>query len=175
MADADKRGGAAHFYLDDLDVGQRFSSGSHVLDAAQIKGFAREFDPQPFHLDDEAAKATLFGGLAASGWHTAAVTMRLLVQSGLPIAGGIIGSGGELSWLKPARPGDTLTVESEIVEITPSRSRPDRGSVRVRSETRNQNGEVVQTFTARLVVPRRAASPSDNSSAEPAPARSAKG
>jgi acyl dehydratase len=157
MADADKPGGAAPFYLDDLHVGQRFTSGSHVLDQAQIKEFASEFDPQPFHLDDEAAKATLFGGLAASGWHTAAVTMRLLVQSGLPIAGGIIGSGGELSWLNPARPGDTRVV-SEIVEITPSRSRPNRGSVRVRSETRNQNGDVVQTFTARLVVPRRVAS-----------------
>jgi acyl dehydratase len=127
----------------------------HVLDAGQITAFAREFDPQPFHLDDEAAKATLFGGLAASGWHTAAVTMRLLVQSGLPIAGGIIGSGGELSWSKPARPGDALSVESEVLEITPSRSRPDRGSARIRSETRNQNGEIVQTFTARLVVPRR--------------------
>ena len=154
-ADAEKPGRAAPLYLDDLHVGQRFSSGSHKLDEAQIRGFAREFDPQPFHLDDEAAKATLFGGLAASGWHTAAVTMRLLVQSGLPLAGGIIGSGGEISWLKPTRPGDTLSVVSEIVEITPSRSRPDRGSVRVRSETRNQHGDIVQTFTARLLVPRR--------------------
>ncbi len=158
MAEADTPNSDEPFYLDDLHVGQRFTSGSHVLDAAQIKAFASEFDPQPFHLDDEAAKATLFGGLAASGWHTAALTMRLLVQNGLPIAGGIVGSGGELSWLKPARPGDTLRVESEIVEVTPSRSRPDRGSVRVRSETRNQHGDVVQTFTARLVVPRRISS-----------------
>lgn len=165
MADADGPG-VSPFHLDDLHVGQRFTSGSHVLDEAQIKGFAREFDPQPFHLDDEAAKATLFGGLAGSGWHTAAITMRLLVQGGLPIAGGIIGSGGELNWLKPTRPGDTLTVVSEILEITPSRSRPDRGSVRVRSETRNQHGEVVQTFTPRLVVPRRVASQPSN--AEPA-------
>lgn len=155
MADAHKPGEAPGFYLDDLFVGQRFTSGSYVLDEAQIKHFASEFDPQPFHLDDEAAKATLFGGLAASGWHTAAVTMRLLVQGGLPIAGGIIGYGGELSWLKPTRPGDTLSVVSEIVEITPSRSHPDRGTVRVRSETRNQHGEVVQTFIARLAVPRR--------------------
>lgn len=154
MTDIQKRE-AAVFYLDDLSVGQRFTSGSHVVDETQIKRFASEFDPQPFHLDDAAGKATLFGGLAASGWHTAAVTMRLLVQGGLPIAGGIIGYGGELSWLKPMRPGDTLGVVSEIVEIIPSRSRPDRGTIRVRSETRNQHGEVVQTFIARLLVPRR--------------------
>jgi acyl dehydratase len=169
MAEVRKPGEAPVFYLDDLHVGQRFTSGSHVFDEAQIKRFATEFDPQPFHLDDEAAKATLFGGLAASGWHTAAVTMRLLVQGGLPIAGGITGYGGELSWLKPTRPGDTLSVVSEIVEIAPSRSQPNRGSVRVRSETRNQHGEVVQTFVARLVVPRRIGSDSDHSSADPGP------
>jgi acyl dehydratase len=144
------------FFLDDLSVGQRFSSASHTIDEAQIKAFAAQFDPQPFHLDGEAAKATLFGGLAASGWHTAAITMKLLVASGLPLMGGIIGSGGEVSWPKPTRPGDTLTVVSEIEEITPSRSRPDRGMIRVRSETRNQHGETVQILIARLVVPRRA-------------------
>jgi acyl dehydratase len=144
-------------FLEDLRVGQRFSSGSYVIDEAQIKAFAAQFDPQPFHLDGEAAKATLFGGLAASGWHTAAITMRLLVESGLPLAAGIIGSGGEVSWPRPTRPGDTLTVVSEVEEITPSRSRPERGMVRVRSETRNQHGEVVQTLIAKLVVPRRAA------------------
>jgi acyl dehydratase len=105
MVKADTQSADGRLYLDDLHVGQRFSSGSHVLDAGQITAFAREFDPQPFHLDDEAAKATLFGGLAASGWHTAAVTMRLLVQSGLPLAGGIIGSGGELSWSKACAAG----------------------------------------------------------------------
>jgi acyl dehydratase len=162
MAKADAQNSHSRLYLDDLHVGMRFSSGWHVLEAEQIRAFAREFDPQPFHLDDEAAKATLFGGLAASGWHTAAVMMRLLVQDGLPLAGGIIGSGGELSWSKPARPGDTLRVESEVIEITPSRSRPDRGSVRIRSETRNQHGEVVQTFTARLVVPRRVQTTAQN-------------
>ena len=143
------------FFLDDLSVGQRFSSSSHTIDAAQIKAFATQFDPQPFHLDGEAAKATLFGGLAASGWHTAAITMKLLVESGLPLRGGIIGSGGEISWPKPTRPGDTLTVVSEVEELTPSRSRPDRGMVRVRSETRNQHGETVQVLIAKLVVPRR--------------------
>lgn len=142
-------------YLDDLHVGQRFNSGSHAVDEAQIKAFATQFDPQPFHLDDAKAKGTLFAGLAASGWHTAAITMRLLVDGGAPIAGGVIGAGGEISWPKPTRPGDILQVDSEVVEVTPSRSRPDRGMITVRSETRNQRGEIVQTLTAKLIVPRR--------------------
>ena len=143
-------------YLDDLHVGRRFTSRTHLVDEAQIKAFARQFDPQPFHLDNDAAKRTLFAGLAASGWHTAAVTMRLLVESGLPLAGGIIGTGGEVTWPKPTRPGDTLQVESEVIAITPSRSRPDRGTATVRSLTRNQRNEVVQELTAKLIVPRRA-------------------
>ena len=151
----DRSKSASRTFFDDLSVGQRFSSSSHTVDAAQIKAFAAQFDPQPFHLDGEAARATLFGGLAASGWHTAAITMKLLVESGLPLRGGIIGSGGEISWPKPTRPGDTLTVVSEVEELTPSRSRPDRGMVRVRSETRNQHGETVQVLIAKLVVPRR--------------------
>jgi acyl dehydratase len=146
----------ARLYLDDLHVGQRFTSRTHMIDVAQIKDFARQFDPQPFHQDEDAAKDTLFAGLAASGWHTAAITMRLLVESGLPLMGGVIGAGGELAWPKPTRPGDTLQVESEVMEITPSRSRPDRGTVIVRSLTRNQQNEVVQELTARLIVPRRA-------------------
>jgi acyl dehydratase len=142
-------------FLEDFEPGQRFTSGSHTLDAAQIKAFAKQFDPQPFHLDEEAAKDSLFAGLAASGWHTAALTMRLQVESGLPISGGIIGAGGELSWPRPTRPGDVLHVESEVLEVKPSRSRPDRGILTVRSETRNQRGEVVQNTTVKLVVPRR--------------------
>jgi acyl dehydratase len=152
---APRRSQAAALFLEDLAAGQRFSSGAHTIDEAQIKAFAAQFDPQPFHLDAEAAKATLFGALAASGWHTAAITMKLLVESGLPLSGGIIGSGGEISWPKPTRPGDTLHVSSEIEEVTPSRSRVDRGMIRVRSETRNQHGEVVQILVAKLVVPRR--------------------
>jgi acyl dehydratase len=144
-------------FLEDLHVGQRFSSASHTLDEWEIKAFATQFDPQPFHLNEEAAKATLFGGLAASGWHTAAMTMKLLVESGLPLRGGIIGTGGEISWPKPTRPGDTLTVVSEIEEVIPSRSRPERGMVRVRNETRNQHGEIVQVLIAKLIVPRRTA------------------
>jgi acyl dehydratase len=142
-------------YLDDLEVGQRFTSGTCVVDETEIKAFARQFDPQPFHLDEAAAKATLFGGLAASGWHTAAMTMKLLVDSGLPLAGGILGAGGEIAWPLPTRPGDTLQVESEVLEITPSRSRPDRGVAVIRSLTRNQKNEVVQSLTSKLIVPRR--------------------
>src|SRR5262245_9817459 len=155
MSEANPRTENGRLYLDDLHVGQRFTSRTHVVDVAQIKAFAAQFDPQPFHLDDDAAKGTLFAGLAASGWHTAAITMRLLVGSGLPIAGGIIGSGGEVAWPRPTRPGDVLHVVSEVEEVTPSRSRPNRGMVRVRSETRNQRGEVVQVLISKLVVPRR--------------------
>lgn len=144
------------YFLDDLRVGQRFQSASHVLSADDIKRFAGEFDPQPFHLDEDAASRSLFGSLAASGWHTAAITMRLLVGGGAPIADGIVGAGVEISWPRPTRPGDTLHVISEVTEITPSRSRPRQGIVVLRSETRNQNDEVVQVLTSRLVVPRRA-------------------
>ena len=145
----------AVYYLDDLQIGQRFTSGSHTIDTEQIQSFARQFDPQLFHLDDAAARETLFGGLAASGWHTAAITMRLLVEGGLALAGGIIGAGGEIAWPSPTRPGDTMHVESEIISITPSRSRLDRGIVIVRSLTKNQNDEVLQELTAKLVVRRK--------------------
>ena len=157
MAEPDERDPDRRLYLEDFHVGQRFTSATHVIDATQIKAFARQFDPQPFHLDEEAAKGTLFGGLVASGWHTASITMRLQVDSGLPIAGGIVGIGGEMSWPRPTLPGDVLRVVSEVEEVTPSRSRPDRGVVRVRSETRNQRDEVVQILTAKLFVPRRTA------------------
>lgn len=146
---------AGLLYFDDFRVGQRFCTGSHTMDEAQIRLFATQFDPQPFHLDDGAAKGTLFGGLAASGWHTAAITMRLLVEGGAPIAGSVIGAGGEIAWPKPTRPGDVLRVESEVLEVVPSRSRPERGMVTLRNETRNQHGDTVQVLTARLVVPRR--------------------
>ena len=143
-------------YLDDFTVGQVFRSKSVRVTEADIKAFAAQYDPQPFHLDEAAAKASLFGGLAASGWHTMALTMRLLVDGGAPIAGGIIGGGAdELRWPRPVRPGDELTVESEVLEIRPSRSRPQQGMMRMRSTTFNQNGEPVQTFVGNLVVPRR--------------------
>jgi acyl dehydratase len=138
-------------WLEDLSVGQQFLSGTHTLTADEVKEFAGRYDPQPFHLKEDAARQTMFGGLAASGWHTAAVTMKLSVQS-FPLASGIIGSGGELRWPWPVRPGDTLQVKSEILEIIPSKSKPDRGMVRVKLTTTNQNGEVVQTFSPKLVV-----------------------
>jgi acyl dehydratase len=143
-------------HLEDLSVGQRFESRIQGIDAESIKAFAREYDPQPFHLDDAAAASTLFGGLAASGWHTAGLTMRLIVES-VPLAGGVIGSGGELSWPRPTRPGDRLHVVTEVLEVTPSRSKPDRGMIVMRSTTLNQNGETVQVFTPKVVVPRRPA------------------
>ena len=142
-------------YFDDLHVGQRFTSASHLIDAEQIQAIARQFDPQPFHVDAEAARESFFQEMVASGWHTAAITMRLLVTSGIPIAGGLIGAGCEIAWPKPTRPGSVLQVESEIIELRPSRSRADRGMATIRSETRNQFGEVVQVLTAKLVVPRR--------------------
>jgi acyl dehydratase len=124
------------------------------MEAARIKEFAAEFDPQPFHLEESAAEA-IFKGLSASGWHTAAVAMRLLVTGGLPLAKGIVGLGGEIAWPRPTRPGDTLHVESEVVEITPSRSKPQQGIVTVRSTMLNQNGETVYVLTVKLLVPRR--------------------
>src|SRR5512134_3186008 len=155
--DHDKGRSVIALYLDDLRVGQRFTSGSLRVEEAEIKAFAAQFDPQPFHLDETAARASLFRGLAASGWHTAALTMRLLVGGGAPIAGGVIGASGELAWPRPTHPGDMLTVETEVLEVAPSKSRPDRGFATLRSETHNQDGEPVQIFTMKLVVPRRSA------------------
>jgi acyl dehydratase len=142
-------------YLEDVFVGQRFVTGSYRLTADAIKEFARQYDPQPFHTDEVAAKDTFFGGLAASGWHTAAIAMRLQVEAGPKIAGGMIGAGGELSWPQPARPGDDLRVESEVLEVKPSRSRPERGFVTLKSETKNQKDEVVQLFIVKLLIWRR--------------------
>lgn len=142
-------------YLDDLQPGMTFSGGPVTLTADEIKAFAAQFDPQPFHLDEAAADASFFGGLAASGWHTASLGMRLMVTSGPRLAGGYIGAGGELSWTQPVYAGDSLTLHGEVMEVKPSRSRPDRGIVTVRCDTLNQRGEVVQRLTARLMVMRR--------------------
>jgi acyl dehydratase len=142
-------------YFEDFSVGQKFTSNRLTVSAEEIVEFAGRYDPQPFHLDDAAAKKTLFGGLAASGWHTAALTMRLIVGSEFRPAGGILGFGGELVWAKPVRPGDELQAESEIVEARLSQSRPGVGIVPARVTTRNQDGDIVQTFTPALLVPRR--------------------
>lgn len=140
--------------LEDLAVGDEFRSGEHALDEAQIIEYARAFDPQPFHLGASEAESSFFGGLAASGWHTASITMRLLVDS-VPIGNGVIGAGGEIAWPRPTRPTDVLHVVSTIREIRPSRSRPDRGIVTMECLTLNQDGETCQRFVPQLVVLRR--------------------
>lgn len=157
--------GNTPLFLEDLYIGQYFQSDEHVLDAEQIKAFAAQFDPQPFHLDEAAARGTLFGGLAASGWHTAAITMKLLVTGEMQIAGGLIGAGVELNWPAPTRPGDVLRVVSTVVDIIPSRSRPDRAVVVLSNETRNQHGEVRQQMQSKLVVRRRPEAKPDDSTA----------
>jgi acyl dehydratase len=142
-------------YLEDLRVGQRFASSVYQLSEQQIKAFAAEFDPQPFHLDNAAAQNSIFRGLAASGWHTAGITMRLLVTGKMRFAAGTIGLGVEIEWPLPVRPGDRLHVESEITEIAPSRTKADRGVVTVRSVTFNQDGAEVQRLISKLLVFRR--------------------
>ena len=143
-------------YLEDFAVGQTYGSGRFQIDEKRIKSFASEFDPQPFHLDAAAAQRTMFQGLVASGWHTAAVTMRLLVESELRPAGGIVGAGfDELRWPRPVRPGDELNIESEVLEVRPSKSRPDFGLIKVRMTTLNQNREAVLVSVGNLLVSRR--------------------
>ena len=152
----------AEHYLEDFSAGQVFGSARLTVTAEEITTFAAQYDPQPFHLDDAAASQTMFGGLAASGWHTAALTMKLLVGSGFRPAGGIIGGGmEELRWPRPLRPGDTLRVEIEVLEVRPSKSRPQQGMLRVRCTTYNQDNEAVQVILPNLVVPRRPAAPAE--------------
>jgi acyl dehydratase len=147
-------------YLDDFAAGQTFGSGRVRVEAGRIKAFAAEFDPQPFHLDEEAARSTIFQGLVASGWHTAALTMRLLAESEFRPAGGIVGAGfDEFRWPKPVRPGDELHLEIEVLEVRPSKSRPDQGLIKLRTTTLNQNDEAVQVSVGNLIVPRRPKSP----------------
>jgi acyl dehydratase len=149
-------GNMTSLYLEDFAVGQVFKTGKTLVDKEQIFTFARQFDPQPFHVDEEAARRSPFQGLAASGWHTAAVTMRLMVDGEFKPAGGILGVGFDaLSWPRAVRPGDELRAISEILEVRPSKSRPDRGMLRVKTTTFNQNDEPVMLFTGNLLVPRR--------------------
>ncbi len=147
---------SSRLYFDDLEIGQRFTATkTWTVDVEQIRAFAAQFDPQPFHLEEAAGRETVFGGLVASGWHTAALTMRLIVEGGPPFAGGTVGLGAELSWHGPVRPGDTLHVRAEVIESVPSRSRPDRGRIVMRTETLNQHGQLVQTCISKVLVPRR--------------------
>lgn len=149
-------GPTAPLYLEDFSAGQTFRSGTVTVERERLEAFAREFDPQPFHLDETAARESLFGRQVASGWQTAALTMRLLVDGDLKVAGGLIGMGVEMmKWPRPVFPGDVLHVESEVEEVRPSRSAPDRGIVRIRSITKNQDGHPVLIQTASLIVPRR--------------------
>ena len=143
-------------YLEDFAVGQTFGSGRLRIDGERALAFAAEFDPQPFHLDETAARRSIFGELTASGWHTAAVTMRLLVETELKPAGGLVGAGlDECRWPRPVRHGDELRVECEVLEVRPSRSRPEQGLIKVRTTTLNQNGEPVLTYVLNMVVQRR--------------------
>jgi acyl dehydratase len=143
-------------YLEDYTVGQVFGSGTATVDADRIKSFAAEFDPQPFHLDEVAASTSLFRGLAASGWHTAALSMKLLVESELRPAGGIVGAGGEeIRWPRPTRPGDVLTCVCEILETRPSQTRPEQGLIKVRLTTLNASRQEVQLLVMNLLVKRR--------------------
>lgn len=141
-------------YLEDFEVGQKFGSSTLQVNEDGIKRFAAQFDPQPFHLDDAAARASIFGGLAASGWHIVCLTMRMIAEH-VPFAGGLIGGAAEITWPQPTRPTDVLEVVSIVMEVTPSRSKPERGMALLRTETRNQKGELLQIFTAKCVVPRR--------------------
>jgi acyl dehydratase len=143
-------------YLEDFFVGQVFNSSRIKVEKDDIIKFGKRFDPQPYHVDEVAARDTVFRGLAASGWHTAAMTMRILVDGEFRPAGGMIGVGfDELSWPRPVRPGDELHAKSEVLDVRPSKSRPDRGLIRVKTTTFNQNDEVVQVYTGNLIVPRR--------------------
>lgn len=144
-------------YFEDFTVGQKFGSGRSRIDAAAIKSFAANYDPEPFHLDEAAAaQNTTLGGLTASGWHTASMTMRLLVESELQPAGGIIGLGvDEIRWPRPVRPGDELHLETEIVEVRRSNSFSDAGLVKIRTTTLNQDNASVQIFVSTILVPLR--------------------
>ena len=144
-------------YLEDLHVGQRFTSAPHRLEAEEIKEFAAKYDPQPFHLSEDGAAGTLFGSLAASGWHTAAMTMAVIARKVVAEEQAGLGSPGidELRWLKPVYPGDTLHVRGWIVDRTPSRSKPDLGSFRTETTVTNQDGVPVMRFTSIVLIRRR--------------------
>jgi acyl dehydratase len=148
----------AQRFFEDFGVGERFVTAGVTFDEAMIVGFARVYDPQPFHVDPEAARDSIYGGLIASGFQTIALGFRLIWDTGL-LAGVSMGSPGfdELRWLKPVRPGDTIRVEGEILEQRPSRSKPDRGLVRIAYRYLNQRGEAVVTFNSMHLLRRRPA------------------
>ncbi len=155
-------GTSRSLYFEDLSVGMTFTGAPEKINETDIIAFAKQFDPQSFHTDPEAAKTTVFNGLAASGWHTACLTMRMLVNGALPFAGGTIGFGAEVSWTRPVRPGDELSVECVILDITPSRSKPNQATATVRTTTKNQNGETVQVITSKNLVFKRGHAPGES-------------
>jgi acyl dehydratase len=148
-------------YLEDFPIGRRFAAGPIPVSEEAIIAFAKEFDPQPFHTDAEAAKHSIFKGLAASGWHTLGLTMRLLVENGPAMAGGWVGFGAEVSWTKPVRPGDELSVECEVIDVTPSASKPNQAIITFRMETTNQKSETVQVLTTKNLAFKRGYAPGD--------------
>lgn len=146
-------------YFEDLKAGDKFNTAEYEMTEAEIIEFGKKFDPQAFHTDPVAAGATLFGRIVASGWHTASVSMRLMVLGEMDLDGGVIGQGMEsLRWPRPVLPGDRLRVVTEIEELRPAPARPDRGLIKLRCRTYNQNGKVVQDMTATLLVARRPSS-----------------
>lgn len=139
-------------YFEDFEIGQEYVSDTYEMTKEEIIEFAKQFDPQIFHIDEEAAKNTFFGGLAASGWHTASISMKLQVESEMKVAGGMIGAGVEVSWPMPTRAGHILQVTSKVIDIKPINSRPSHGFVTMQSETKNQFGEILQKQVAKLFV-----------------------
>ena len=147
-----------YLYMEDCQIGQKFTAGPVTMTEADIIAYARQFDPQDFHTDPEKAKDTMFQGLAASGWHTASVTMRLILMAVPPMKGGMVGRQVEkMGWPRPVRPGDQLSLECEIVEMRPSSKDPSRGIARTRNTTRNQDGKVVMEMDTVIFIPRRTA------------------
>jgi acyl dehydratase len=145
-------------YLEDVQPGDRFPSDPYVFTEKAIIEFAQQFDPQPFHLDRAAAEQSVFEGLSASGWHTAAIAMRLMMMGPMQFVGGAIGLGvDELRWPLAVRPGDTVQLNTAIVEVRLSRSKPRHGIVRIQNLMQNQHGEVVLSYTANAMVQRRPA------------------
>jgi acyl dehydratase len=148
-----QRSNAGPLYVEELSVGDEFRSTEYVVGENQIKEFAKQYDPQPFHLDAVAAQKTLFGGLVASGMHVASITMHLLIKGGgLPVACEFVGLSSEIVWPNPTRPGDVLHLETTVMSVTPSRARPDRSILAYRCNTVNQHGAVVQRLLSRVIV-----------------------
>lgn len=147
-------------YFEDLHIGQKFTAGDVLVTEEAIIAYGKQFDPQDFHTDPVKAKDTVFGELVASGWHTAGMTMRMIVDASPKMKGGMVGRSVEkIGWPRPVRPGDRLSVEVEVMELRPSATNPARGTMRTKNTTFNQKGEIVQEMEAIIFVPKRTATP----------------